>query len=413
VLIGKHYEKDLASGVVTKRYYAGSRLLASRTGTSLHYIQPDHLGSPMIITDPSGQVVARERYSAFGERRRGDEPKLTENLYTDQRFSSLVGFYHYSDGTSPGRFYDPLLARFLQADPLTPGGSQGLNRYAYVVNNPLVHIDPSGYCVDEAGNTTGGHGPTLDRFDCTLDEIRGLSLGRRRLWLAEMLSNFAGADYFNNIDDIIRFFSESSILRYNPWVSLADAAVLLAIQDGYRQATGKFAVGLSWPYTHDAPLDAPLAGGLWRSYGLPVNAWTAFFVGFSGSSVSQRRMAFWTAEGLGADFGRDMADHVLGSLHPLEPAGRIMRAFIELAHAFRPIAARPALAEQTARIFAGIVLGNYGCGKLDFKCRAELSELAEYLAQVAIDPTARGPHGYGPLYIAAGFIHAILAPGWP
>ena len=43
------------------------------------------------------------------------------------------------------RFYDPLLARFVQPDPLypiTPG--VGTNRYAYAANDPINLIDPGG-----------------------------------------------------------------------------------------------------------------------------------------------------------------------------------------------------------------------------------------------------------------------------
>jgi RHS repeat-associated protein len=48
-----------------------------------------------------------------------------------------------------GRIYDPLIGRFMQADPiLQPGWSQTLNRYSYVANNPLNAVDPSGFCED-------------------------------------------------------------------------------------------------------------------------------------------------------------------------------------------------------------------------------------------------------------------------
>ena len=48
-----------------------------------------------------------------------------------------------------GRIYDPILGRFLQADPLIQdlGNPQSLNRYTYVFNNPLAYTDPSGYGV--------------------------------------------------------------------------------------------------------------------------------------------------------------------------------------------------------------------------------------------------------------------------
>ena len=47
-----------------------------------------------------------------------------------------------------GRVYDPLLARFGTADPMTesPFSTQGWNRYSYVGNSPLNFTDPCGYC---------------------------------------------------------------------------------------------------------------------------------------------------------------------------------------------------------------------------------------------------------------------------
>lgn len=46
-----------------------------------------------------------------------------------------------------GRMYDPVVGRFISADPFvqSPDFTQSLNRYAYCINNPLSLIDPSGY----------------------------------------------------------------------------------------------------------------------------------------------------------------------------------------------------------------------------------------------------------------------------
>jgi RHS repeat-associated protein len=53
-----------------------------------------------------------------------------------------VGIIHMG-----GRIYDPVLGRFLQADPIiqAPKNSQSFNRYSYVFNNPLSYTDPSGF----------------------------------------------------------------------------------------------------------------------------------------------------------------------------------------------------------------------------------------------------------------------------
>ena len=46
-----------------------------------------------------------------------------------------------------GRMYDPFLARFLSPDPFIKDATdtQSLNRFSYVLNNPLIYTDPSGY----------------------------------------------------------------------------------------------------------------------------------------------------------------------------------------------------------------------------------------------------------------------------
>jgi RHS repeat-associated protein len=58
------------------------------------------------------------------------------------------GLYDYN-----ARMYDPYLGRFLSADTVVPnpGNPQDYNRYAYVENNPLKYIDPSGHLYTDPG----------------------------------------------------------------------------------------------------------------------------------------------------------------------------------------------------------------------------------------------------------------------
>ncbi len=67
------------------------------------------------------------------------------------------------------RWYDPALSRWLSADTLVPGegNPQALNRYSYVLGNPLRYIDPSGHAQICLGNgkicTDEGWPPPLEQ----------------------------------------------------------------------------------------------------------------------------------------------------------------------------------------------------------------------------------------------------------
>jgi RHS repeat-associated protein len=119
------FEKELkANGVTENRHYlqaAGMTfaLVTTRSGAGVsstasdlskrsaqvRYFHQDHLNSMAVVTDE-------------------------------------VGLIHMN-----GRVYDPLIGRFMSADPFiqSPSNLQSYNRYAYVMNNPLAFSDPSGY----------------------------------------------------------------------------------------------------------------------------------------------------------------------------------------------------------------------------------------------------------------------------
>lgn len=57
-----------------------------------------------------------------------------------------------------GRVTEPELGRFLTADPFVQDATftQSLNRYSYVLNNPLSYTDPSGFFFKKASRAFGG-----------------------------------------------------------------------------------------------------------------------------------------------------------------------------------------------------------------------------------------------------------------
>lgn len=119
--------------------------------TQLSYFHQDHLGSIAAITDGVGKVIERLAYDPWGKRRyaNGLSDKAdtlvgvnTDRGYTLHEHLDEVGVVHMN-----GRVYDPLIGRFMSADPFiqSPDNLQSYNRYAYVLNNPLAYTDPSGY----------------------------------------------------------------------------------------------------------------------------------------------------------------------------------------------------------------------------------------------------------------------------
>jgi RHS repeat-associated protein len=136
----------MASGGVV-----GMHVENSDETVSTRYFHKDHLGSISVITDESGAVLERLSYDAWGKRRHpngSDDPSGSITSQSSRGFTGheeldSVGLVHMN-----GRVYDPLLARFGTADPMTesPFSTQGWNRYSYVGNSPLNFTDPSGYC---------------------------------------------------------------------------------------------------------------------------------------------------------------------------------------------------------------------------------------------------------------------------
>ncbi len=85
-------------------------------------------------------MVSQQEYDPWGKVRTGGIGQTTLN-YTGQRLDGTGLLYYHA------RYYDPGLARFVSADPTVPdpGLSIGLNRYAHAYNNPLRHVDATGY----------------------------------------------------------------------------------------------------------------------------------------------------------------------------------------------------------------------------------------------------------------------------
>lgn len=140
---------NILSSVKYIRLVGGVTAMREKEGPP-RYLHTDHLGSLSVLLDTFGYVVAgsQQRYYPFGQTRGGNQPPTlpTDRTFTGQVIDSSTSLMYYSDGKSYGRYYDPALGRFAQADTTVPSLlSQGLNPYSYSYNNPLRFKDPDGH----------------------------------------------------------------------------------------------------------------------------------------------------------------------------------------------------------------------------------------------------------------------------
>ena len=100
----------------------------------------DHLGTPQHLVTSTGQSVWQAAYFPFGEAQVIVET-VTNNLRFPGQYYDVETGLHYNWH----RYYDPETGRYISADPIGLDG--GINLYAYVLNDPVNNVDPTGlYC---------------------------------------------------------------------------------------------------------------------------------------------------------------------------------------------------------------------------------------------------------------------------
>jgi RHS repeat-associated protein len=121
-----------------------------------HYSHPDWLGNARIQTTPAGDLWAQREYTPFGVAYDGTAcPTGCDLLFNGGSQDTASSEYD-----TENRALHSVQGRWIQPDPaglsaVDPSNPQTWNRYAYVLNNPLSAVDPSGLdCIYDNGDGT-------------------------------------------------------------------------------------------------------------------------------------------------------------------------------------------------------------------------------------------------------------------
>ncbi|MDX3773546.1 toxin TcdB middle/N-terminal domain-containing protein [Chromatiaceae bacterium AAb-1] len=149
---GLYEQVRLPEGTIEHKFYVGNAVITKRSNNAHDelYLHKDAQGSTLSITNASGNVLQQFIYDPWGKQYSVSSNSLfttysnpgTSKGYTGHNMVNDVEVIHMG-----GRTYNPVLGRFMQADPFiqAPDNLQNYNRYSYVLNNPMSYTDPSGY----------------------------------------------------------------------------------------------------------------------------------------------------------------------------------------------------------------------------------------------------------------------------
>jgi RHS repeat-associated protein len=183
---------------------------ASSGSAQIRWLVADHLGTPRLILDQTGSLAnaSRHDYLPFGEEifALGLRPSLgysgadgVHQQFTSRERDVETGLDYFL-----ARYYSSTQGRFSSKDPYNPilnseneqeflrylTQPQNWNRYAYVANNPLRYVDPTGELLELTGD-----------IDAAFERIKALVGGAANLLYTYKKDGHTYVDYRGSHSD--------------------------------------------------------------------------------------------------------------------------------------------------------------------------------------------------------------------
>lgn len=136
---GVNAVQEKAGGAVSANMLAGGvdEVFSRTTSAGTQSIISDGQGSTLALLDAAGGAQTSYTFDPFGETTQAGEASVNPSKFTG-REDDGTGLYYYR-----ARYYSPQQQRFISQDPIEFGGGDA-NLYAYVGNDPVSYVDPSG-----------------------------------------------------------------------------------------------------------------------------------------------------------------------------------------------------------------------------------------------------------------------------
>jgi RHS repeat-associated protein len=232
------FELDGQGALITE-FVPGPRIdepLAMKRNGQTYTYHADALGSIVAITDSASQLVQRYEYDAYGNIVSMQDPAFKQPYaFTGREWDEESGLYYYR-----ARYYDPVVGRFLQQDPIGLAG--GINRFAYVKGDPINFIDPYGNdsflgyikqlvgmteAAKPLGDAVNKTGPAMDNLvacankaptcdDQKIGQNQDTALNGLYQGAGESVKKFANDDFMSQccVPHFRRISSQSAIARF-------------------------------------------------------------------------------------------------------------------------------------------------------------------------------------------------------